>query len=100
MQNFQNGRRVGFILSTIYNGSALKLWHKIVSRASQDKGAFFVFPGGKLSSEKSNDCLRNSVYELEILPISTGSSAGLQVSADPSLWRKSKNFTAASIKFL
>ena len=64
MQNFQNGRRVGFILSTIYNGSALKLWHKIVSRASQDKGAFFVFPGGKLSSEKSNDCLRNSVYEL------------------------------------
>ncbi len=64
MQNSQSGRRIGFLLSTIYSGSALKLWHKIIARACQDKGAFFVFPGGKLSSDKTAESLRNSVYEL------------------------------------
>ena len=64
MQNPHNGNRIGFLLSTIYSGSALKLWHKIVARASKDKGAFFIFPGGKLNSEKNTEQLRNSVYEL------------------------------------
>ena len=64
MQNQKNGRRVGFILSTIYTGSALRLWHKIVSRAIQDKNAFFVFPGGKLNLKNESERFRNSIYEL------------------------------------
>lgn len=64
MQNHQNGRRVGFILSTIYTGSALRLWHKIVSRAILDKNAFFVFPGGKLNLKNEPERFRNSIYEL------------------------------------
>ena len=64
MQISGKGRRIGFILSTIYSGSALKLWHKLIERASHDKGAFFVFPGGKLFSKNGTEQLRNSVYEL------------------------------------
>ena len=64
MQNSQVGRRLGFILSTIHAGSALKLWHKVVTRAQADSGSFFVFPGGKLVSKDSPEHLRNDIYNL------------------------------------
>ena len=38
MQNSHAGRRLGFILSTIHAGSALKLWHKVVQRAQTENG--------------------------------------------------------------
>lgn len=64
MQNSHAGRRLGFILSTIHAGSALKLWHKVVQRAQTENGAFFVFPGGKLDSKSSREHLRNDIYKL------------------------------------
>ena len=64
MQNSQAGRRLGFILSTIHAGSALKLWHKVVQRAQSDSGAFFVFPGGKLDSKNPIEHFRNDIYNL------------------------------------
>lgn len=64
MQDSHIGRRLGFVLSTIHAGSALKLWHKLVARALQDEGAFFVFPGGKLDSKNSSEHLRNDIYKL------------------------------------
>ena len=64
MQNSHTGRRLGFILSTIHAGSALKLWHKVVQRAQTENGAFFVFPGGKLDSKSSREHLRNDIYKL------------------------------------
>ena len=64
MQNSHAGRRLGFILSTIHAGSALKLWHKVVQRAQTENGAFFVFPGGKLDSKSSRQHLRNDIYKL------------------------------------
>lgn len=64
MQDSHIGRRLGFVLSTIHAGSALKLWHKLVARAQQDEGAFFVFPGGKLDSKNSPEHLRNDIYKL------------------------------------
>ena len=59
-------RRLGFVLSTIHAGSALKLWHKLVERAinSDKKQAFFVFPGGKLDSKNTHEHLRNDIYNL------------------------------------
>ncbi len=64
MQTSHSGRRLGFILSTIHAGSALKLWHKLVDRAMQDEGAFFVFPGGKLYAGDAPEKLRNDIYKL------------------------------------
>ena len=64
MRDLHIGRRLGFILSTIHAGSALKLWHKLVARALQDEGAFFIFPGGKLVSKGSPEHFRNDVYSL------------------------------------
>ena len=70
MDATHKGRKLGFILSTIHAGSALKLWHKVVAREMQDSakngGAFFVFAGGKLDSEsaESTEPLRNEIYKL------------------------------------
>lgn len=62
--NSQDGHRLGFILSTIHAGSALKLWHKLAARAMQDDGAFFIFPGGKLDAKNSPEHPRNDIYKL------------------------------------
>ncbi|MCR4821751.1 MAG: substrate-binding domain-containing protein [Treponema sp.] len=64
MEKPRDKKRLGFILSTIHAGSALKLWHKLVARASENEGAFFVFPGGKLDENPSSDHFRNSIYKL------------------------------------
>ena len=64
MQNSRIGRRLGFILSTIHTGSALKLFHRFVERAVQDDGAVFVFPGGRLDVKNSTEYLRNDIYNL------------------------------------
>lgn len=64
MDNFHHGRRIGFILGTIYSGSALKLWHKLASKASSHDGSFFVFPGGRLDKQTEDGKLRNKIYSL------------------------------------
>ena len=60
----QKERRLGFILSTIHAGSALKLWHELATRAMEDGGAFFIFPGGKLEASDKPEHLRNEIYKL------------------------------------
>ena len=64
MENSSPKKRLGFILSTIHAGSALKLWHRVVARALEDEGSFFVFPGGKLTDEGNPEHFRNSIYDL------------------------------------
>ena len=64
MQNSRIGRRLGFILSTIHTGSALKLFHRFVERAVQDEGSVFVFPGGKLDAKSDTEHLRNDIYKI------------------------------------
>ncbi|MBQ4378296.1 MAG: substrate-binding domain-containing protein [Treponema sp.] len=59
MEKNREERKLGFILSTIHAGSALKLWQKLALKAQQDGGAFFIFPGGKLGEP-----LRNDIYKL------------------------------------
>lgn len=64
MRNFHHGKRIGFILGTIHAGSALKLWHKLAAKASEQDGSFFVFPGGKLDNQTDDRKLRNKIYSL------------------------------------
>lgn len=64
MENFHHGKRIGFILGTIYSGSALKLWHKLAAKASSHDGSFFVFPGGRLDKQTEDGKLRNKIYSL------------------------------------
>lgn len=64
MKNFHHGKRIGFILGTIHSGSALKLWHKLASKAGENDGSFFVFPGGKLDKKTEDGKLRNKIYSL------------------------------------
>jgi len=59
MEKFREERKLGFVLSTLHAGSALKLWHNLAARAQKGDEAFFIFPGGKLGEP-----FRNSIYKL------------------------------------
>ena len=60
MKNSYIGRRLGFTLASIHAGSGVKLWTAWAKYAQRKEGAFFVFPGGKLVSDK----MRNDIYSL------------------------------------
>ena len=59
------GRRIGFLLANVYQGSSLAMWHSIAKEAKREKDStLFVFPGGRLRYAHDNEYLRNSIYDL------------------------------------
>ena len=59
------GRRIGFLLANIYQGSSISMWKAMADAASaDDESALFVFPGGRLRHAPSNEYLRNGIYDL------------------------------------
>lgn len=64
MQKYQKGQRIGLILSTINNRSALNLCHSIIQQSSKDKNTVFIFTGGKIYPQTNPEYHRNSIYTL------------------------------------
>jgi DNA-binding LacI/PurR family transcriptional regulator/AraC-like DNA-binding protein len=64
MKDNRVGKRIGFMLASIHNGSSLKLWSHLAVHESQEKGSFFIFPGGRLDSQPGSENLRNSIFSL------------------------------------
>ena len=59
------GRRIGFLLANVYQGSSTSMWKAMAGAASGDDGsALFVFPGGRLRYVPGNEYLRNGIYDL------------------------------------
>ncbi|NLM00670.1 MAG: substrate-binding domain-containing protein [Treponema sp.] len=64
MNHKSKQQRIGFVLASIHTGTALNLWPHLVSQANRKGGAFYIFPGGMLDSQKESEYLRNSIYKL------------------------------------
>ncbi|MCR5289945.1 MAG: helix-turn-helix domain-containing protein [Treponema sp.] len=82
-----NKNRIGFVLASIYTGSAQNMWSTLIRETSHSDSAFYIFPGGALNAEKNSEYVRNSIYNLinsENLDglISWGSSIGGSVSTE------------------
>ena len=59
------GRRIGFLLANVYQGSSLAMWRSMASEARKENdSSLFVFPGGRLRYKHGNEYLRNSIYDL------------------------------------
>lgn len=59
------GKRTGFVLATIHQGSSLSMWKTIASEAEKrPNDVLFVFPGGRIDNSVSNEFLRNEIYSL------------------------------------
>ncbi|MBO8436805.1 MAG: substrate-binding domain-containing protein [Spirochaetes bacterium] len=59
------GKRIGFMLANIYQGSGITMWKAIAKAASKHKeDALFVFPGGKLGETDGDEYMRNDIFSL------------------------------------
>ncbi len=59
------GKRIGFLLANVYQGSSLSMWKSIAAARENEKdSALFVFPGGRINYLDGDEYLRNSIYEL------------------------------------
>ena len=64
MKNANLGKRIGFTLASIHDGSGAKLWTAYANHVQKRDGAFFIFPGGKLETKDSSAKKRNAIYSL------------------------------------
>ena len=59
------GKRIGFMLANLYQGSGITMWKAIARAAGKNKDcALFVFPGGKLEETDGDEYMRNSIFTL------------------------------------
>jgi len=57
------GKRIGFTLASIHEGTSVPIWLRALKRADLKESSLFFFPGGRLSSS-GDGYLRNQVYKL------------------------------------
>ena len=60
------GRRIGFVLSNISQGSSRAMWRMAAESAvgEHSEDALFIFPGGRLGYSQDEEALRNGIYDL------------------------------------
>lgn len=57
-------KRIGLLLASIHTGAALNVWNSFARLSAEERGALFIFPGGRLNKRQDSEHLRNAVYAL------------------------------------
>lgn len=89
------GKRIGFIMTSVYGGTAEHMWSSIISASDVKTSSLIIFPGGRLNATSTDEYLRNGIYNLaskdnlDGLIAWTSALSGVASSSEVSAWASS-----------